>query len=52
MKETDKKNVLYKERGGFEPPIPKNGIIAFEATAFDHSAISPKKFLKIFTELF
>ena len=31
------------ERGGFEPPIPC-GIHAFEARAFDHSAISPKLF--------
>ena len=33
---------LHMERGGFEPPIPGlAGITAFEAAAFNHSAISP-----------
>ena len=29
------------ERGGFEPPIPFWGIPAFQASALNHSAISP-----------
>src|SRR3989344_925721 len=30
------------ERGGFEPPRPFGGLLAFEASAFNHSAISPR----------
>lgn len=34
------------EKGGFEPPNPKNGLPHFECGAFDHSATFPK--IKIF----
>lgn len=30
------------EKGGFEPPNPKNGLPHFECGAFDHSATFPK----------
>src|SRR3989344_4193052 len=33
------------ERGGFEPPRPFGGLLAFEASAFNHSAISPRAIL-------
>lgn len=36
------------ERGGFEPPKPF-GLHAFEARAFDHSAISPKNLCLFYT---
>ena len=29
------------ERGGFEPPIPFWGILAFQACQLNHSCISP-----------
>ena len=29
------------ERGGFEPPVRQDRTTAFEAAAFNHSAISP-----------
>ena len=38
---TDSSINKTSERGGFEPPMPF-GIHAFEARAFDHSAISPE----------
>ncbi len=40
-------SILYyfkPERGGFEPPNPF-GLHAFEARAFDHSAISPNRLI-------
>ncbi len=30
------------ERGGFEPPVREARTTAFEAAAFNHSAISPQ----------
>lgn len=32
---------MIAERGGFEPPIPFRGILAFQASQFNHSCISP-----------
>ena len=42
--------IWFAERGGFEPPIPFRGILAFQASQFNHSCISPKtaQFTKIF----
>src|SRR5690606_4901230 len=34
--------MYFAERGGFEPPIPFRGILAFQASQFNHSCISPK----------
>jgi hypothetical protein len=35
-------HLIFAERGGFEPPIPFRGILAFQASQFNHSCISPK----------
>ena len=42
--------MIFAERGGFEPPIPFRGILAFQASQFNHSCISPKtaQFTKFF----
>ena len=42
--------MIFAERGGFEPPIPFRGILAFQASQFNHSCISPKtaQFTQIF----
>ncbi len=35
-------HLIVAERGGFEPPIPFWGILAFQASQLSHSCISPK----------
>ena len=38
---------IFAERGGFEPPKPFWGLLAFQAGQFNHSCISPYVVAKI-----
>ena len=40
-KKSSEKSLLFAERGGFEPPKPFWGLLAFQAGQFNHSCISP-----------
>ena len=38
---SSEKSLLFAERGGFEPPKPFWGLLAFQAGQFNHSCIFP-----------
>ena len=40
-KKSSEKSLLFAERGGFEPPKPFWGLLAFQAGQFNHSCIFP-----------